>query len=68
MGKDVTLEEGYQAARITGLYLLATTRQALGSLDKVKRAFRGNWRSEWPVIVALAILDRQVVLAMAPPH
>jgi enamine deaminase RidA (YjgF/YER057c/UK114 family) len=40
VGKDVTLEEGYQAARVTGLYLLATTRQALGSLDKVKRVVK----------------------------
>ena len=36
----MTLEEGYQAVRITGLYLLATTRQALGSLDKVKRVVK----------------------------
>jgi enamine deaminase RidA (YjgF/YER057c/UK114 family) len=40
VGKDVTLEEGYQAARLTGLNLLATTRQALGSLDKVKRVVK----------------------------
>jgi enamine deaminase RidA (YjgF/YER057c/UK114 family) len=40
VGKDVTLEEGYQAARSTGLNLLATTRQALGDLDKVKRVVK----------------------------
>ena len=40
VGKDVTLDEGYQAARSTGLHLLATTRQALGSLDKVKRVVK----------------------------
>jgi enamine deaminase RidA (YjgF/YER057c/UK114 family) len=40
VGKDVTLEEGYHAARSTGLNLLATTRQALGSLDKVKRVVK----------------------------
>ena len=40
VGKDVTLEDGYQAARLTGLNLLATTRQALGSLDKVKRVVK----------------------------
>ena len=40
VGKDLTLEEGYQAARSTGLNLLATTRQALGSLDKVKRVVK----------------------------
>jgi enamine deaminase RidA (YjgF/YER057c/UK114 family) len=37
VGKDLTLDQGYQAARATGLNLLATTRAALGSLDKVKR-------------------------------
>jgi enamine deaminase RidA (YjgF/YER057c/UK114 family) len=37
VGKDLTLEQGYQAAREVGLNLLATTRDALGSLDKVKR-------------------------------
>ena len=40
VGKEMTLEEGYQAARSTGLNLLATTRQALGSLDKVKRVVK----------------------------
>src|ERR1700736_4215107 len=40
VGKDLTVEEGYQAARSTGLNLLATTRQALGSLDKVKRVVK----------------------------
>jgi enamine deaminase RidA (YjgF/YER057c/UK114 family) len=37
VGRDLTLDQGYQAARATGLNLLATTRAALGSLDKVKR-------------------------------
>jgi enamine deaminase RidA (YjgF/YER057c/UK114 family) len=37
VGRDVTLEDGYQFAREAGLNLLATTRAALGSLDKVKR-------------------------------
>jgi enamine deaminase RidA (YjgF/YER057c/UK114 family) len=40
VGKDVTLEQGYQAARSVGLNILATTRDALGSLDKVKRVVR----------------------------
>jgi enamine deaminase RidA (YjgF/YER057c/UK114 family) len=40
VGKDLTVEEGYQAARSTGLNLLATARQALGSLDKVKRVVK----------------------------
>ena len=40
VGKDLTVEEGYRAARSTGLNLLATARQALGSLDKVKRVVK----------------------------
>lgn len=40
VGKDLTLEQGYQAARDVGLSLLATTRAALGSLDKVKRVVK----------------------------
>jgi len=37
VGKDVTLQQGYQCARDVGLNQLATMREALGSLDKVKR-------------------------------
>jgi enamine deaminase RidA (YjgF/YER057c/UK114 family) len=37
VGKDMTLEQGKEAARQTGLAILATLRDALGSLDKVKR-------------------------------
>ena len=40
VGKNLTLEQGYQAAREVGLNLLATTRVALGSLDKVKRVVK----------------------------
>jgi enamine deaminase RidA (YjgF/YER057c/UK114 family) len=40
VGKELTLEQGYQAARATGLNLLATARAALGSLDKVKRVVK----------------------------
>lgn len=40
VGKDLTPEQAYQAARLSGLYLLATTRAALGSLNKVKRVVK----------------------------
>jgi enamine deaminase RidA (YjgF/YER057c/UK114 family) len=40
VGKELTLDQGYQAARATGLNLLATARAALGSLDKVKRVVK----------------------------
>lgn len=35
VGGDVSVEEGYNRARIIGLQLLSATRQALGSLDRV---------------------------------
>ena len=35
VGKDVTVEEAYRRARLVGLGLLAATRAALGSLDRV---------------------------------
>jgi enamine deaminase RidA (YjgF/YER057c/UK114 family) len=37
VGRELTVEQGYEAAREVGLCLLATTRAALGSLDRVKR-------------------------------
>ena len=40
VGKDLTIEQGYEAAREVGLCLLATTRGELGSLDKVKRVVK----------------------------
>ena len=36
LGENMDLEAGYAAARQTGLALLATLRNALGSLDRVK--------------------------------
>jgi enamine deaminase RidA (YjgF/YER057c/UK114 family) len=35
VGADVSVEEAYRRARLVGLGLLAATRQALGSLDRV---------------------------------
>lgn len=37
VGKELTTEEGYAAARLTGINLLAVLKQELGSLNKVKR-------------------------------
>lgn len=37
VGQNLTLEQGKEAARQTGLAILATLRNTLGSLDKVKR-------------------------------
>lgn len=40
LGVTVTTEQGYEAARITGLNCLAGIRQAVGDLDKVKGLVR----------------------------
>lgn len=40
LGRDLTVEQGYQAARDVGMALLSTTRAALGSLDKVRRVVK----------------------------
>jgi enamine deaminase RidA (YjgF/YER057c/UK114 family) len=37
LGLDMDVEAGYDAARLTGMGLLATLQKELGSLDKVKR-------------------------------
>ena len=37
VGKDLTMEQGKEAARQVGLAILATIKDTLGSLDKVKR-------------------------------
>lgn len=37
LGLDMDVEAGYDAARLTGLAMLATLRGSLGSLDKVVR-------------------------------
>ena len=40
VGKDVTVEEAYQHARLTGLMLLSVLRDATGSLDAVTRVVK----------------------------
>ncbi|MCA9087913.1 MAG: RidA family protein [Planctomycetaceae bacterium] len=40
VGSDLTQEEGYAAARQTGLALLATVRAHLGSLDRISRTIK----------------------------
>ncbi len=37
VGDDLTLEQGKEAARVVGLAMLATLRDKLGTLDKIKR-------------------------------
>lgn len=40
LGRELTVEQGYQAAREVGLNLLATVRDALGNLDRVRRVVK----------------------------
>jgi enamine deaminase RidA (YjgF/YER057c/UK114 family) len=40
LGKDLTVEQGREAARQAGLIMLAKIRTALGSLDRVKRVVK----------------------------
>ncbi|MBI4013711.1 MAG: RidA family protein [Candidatus Rokubacteria bacterium] len=40
LGRDLSVEEGQQAARLVGLNLLASAREALGSLNRVKRVVK----------------------------
>jgi len=42
VGKDLTIEEGYAAARLTGINQLAALKAHLGSLDRVKRIVKVN--------------------------
>lgn len=37
LGGDLTIEDGYEAARLTGLNLLAALKREVGSLDRVHR-------------------------------
>jgi enamine deaminase RidA (YjgF/YER057c/UK114 family) len=40
VGKDMTVQEGYETARQVGLIMLAKVRNAVGSLDRVKRVVK----------------------------
>jgi YjgF/chorismate_mutase-like, putative endoribonuclease len=37
VGDDLSFEDGYQAARLTSLTILATLQQELGDLDRIER-------------------------------
>ncbi len=40
VGGEVSIEEGYKAARLTGLAILSSLRQELGSLNRIKAWLR----------------------------
>jgi enamine deaminase RidA (YjgF/YER057c/UK114 family) len=42
VGKDITVEQAYEAARLTGIQILAVANAALGSLSRVKKILKVN--------------------------
>jgi enamine deaminase RidA (YjgF/YER057c/UK114 family) len=40
LGRDISVEEAYQEARLTGLGLLAAAKAALGSLDRIEAVLK----------------------------
>lgn len=40
VGRDLTIEQGQEAARLTGMIILAELKQQLGNLNKVKRIIK----------------------------
>lgn len=49
VGKDLTIEQGYEAAKVTAAGLLSTIKAELGDLNKVKRIVKVNgWVNCYP--------------------
>jgi enamine deaminase RidA (YjgF/YER057c/UK114 family) len=49
VGKDLTLEQGYEAAKVTAAGLISTLKAELGDLNKVKRIVKVNgWVNCYP--------------------
>lgn len=42
VGKDLTVEQGYEAARVTAISLLSTLKAELGELSRVRRIVKVN--------------------------
>jgi enamine deaminase RidA (YjgF/YER057c/UK114 family) len=42
VGVDLTIEEGYQAARLTGIGLLSSLKKEIGDLNKVRRIVKAT--------------------------
>lgn len=40
VGRDLTVEQGYEAARLVALNCLASVKEALGDLDRVRRVVK----------------------------
>lgn len=49
VGKDLTLEQGYEAAKVTATGIISTLKAELGDLNKVKRIVKVNgWVNCYP--------------------
>ena len=42
LGKDLTIEQGYEAAKLCGVALLSTLQMAIGDLSEVKRIVKAT--------------------------
>lgn len=42
VGKDLTIEQGYEAAKVTAIGLISTLKAELGDLNKIKRIVKVN--------------------------
>ncbi len=40
LGRDMTIEEGYKAAQLTGLHLLAVAKSAVGDLSRIEATIK----------------------------
>jgi len=54
LGRDLTLEQGYAAARLTALSILGSLKRALGDLDRV-----GAWGRVFGMVNSAAGFNRQ---------
>lgn len=49
VGKDLTVEQGYEAAKLTAVGMISTIKAELGDLNKVKRVVKVNgWVNSTP--------------------
>lgn len=49
VGKDLTMEQGYEAAKLTAVGLISTLKAELGDLNKLKRVVKVNgWVNCYP--------------------
>ena len=42
VGKELTIEQGYEAAKVTAIGLISTLKAELGDLNKIKRIVKVN--------------------------